>query len=88
MSVMCECDVCECDSVMCGEMRNTKEICIRIPHTVKATYKAGQACRKQFSVGPAGSDEHAKCPLGCLGHAPRNFSNFKPSEIVSGAIWR
>ena len=36
-----------------------------------------QARRKQLSVGPAGRNERAKCPLGCLWHAPRNILGFQ-----------
>ena len=32
-----------------------------------------QARRKQLSIGPAGRNERAKQPLGCLGHAYRKI---------------
>ena len=32
-----------------------------------------QARRKQLSVGPAGRNQRAKQPLGCLGHDPRKI---------------
>ena len=32
-----------------------------------------QAHRKQLLVGPAGRNERAKQPLGCLGHVPRKI---------------
>ena len=46
-----------------------------------------QTHRKQFLVGPTGRNECTKRPLGCLGQTLEFFGDFRPSEIISCAIW-
>ena len=45
--------------------------------TIHGLCVSKQARRKQLSIGPAGTNERAKHPLGCLGHAHRKSFGFQ-----------